>query len=63
MRKLILASVMMLMATAFSFGQMDIGFGPKIGLNLTNMTNSNMRIKPVTIDKNGVYTIGKCITG
>ena len=46
MRKLILASVMMLMATAFSFGQMDIGFGPKIGLNLTNMTNSNMRIKP-----------------
>lgn len=46
MKKLLLASVMMLMATAFSFGQMDLHFGPKIGLNLSNMTKSDMRVRP-----------------
>ncbi len=46
MKKFFLASIMMLMAAGFSYSQTKIGFGSKIGLNLSNMTNSDLHVRP-----------------
>lgn len=45
MKKLVLASVMLFLATAFSFSQ-DISFGVKAGLSLSNLTNSDLNARP-----------------
>ena len=39
------ASVMLFLATAFSFSQ-EIAFGVKAGLSLSNLTNSSLNVRP-----------------
>ena len=43
MKRFVLASVMLFLATAFSFSQ-EIAFGVKAGLSLSNLTNSSLNV-------------------
>ena len=45
MKRFVLASVMLFLATAFSFSQ-EIAFGVKAGLSLSNLTNSSLNVRP-----------------
>ena len=45
MKRFVLASVMLFLATAFSFSQ-EIAFGVKAGLSLSNLSNSSLNVRP-----------------